>query len=81
MQGPASNEAAPTPVTAEQVHAEFEKLVRDRNHLGVRNFLGDIALDSRNPFQRARRPPKRRVVAFAVMLSLTLLIVYWFHLR
>ena len=80
MQDPASNEATPTPVTAVQVHAEFEKLLLDRNQMGVRNFLGDVVLDARNPFQRARRSPKKSVVAVSVMLLLALLVVYWFHL-
>jgi hypothetical protein len=80
MQDPASNEAAPTPVSAERVRAEFEKLLRDRNHMGVRNFLGDMALGSRNPFQPAPRPLKKWVVAVSVMLLLALLVVYWFHL-
>jgi hypothetical protein len=64
-----------------QVHAEFEKLLRDRHHMGVRNFLGDAILDPRNPFQRARRSAKRWVVVVSTMLLLGLLIVYWFHLR
>ena len=38
-----------------RLHAEFEKLLRDRNHMGVRNFIGDVILEPRNPFQRARR--------------------------
>jgi hypothetical protein len=77
----ASNEAAPNLVTAEQVHTEFEKLLRDRNHIGVRNFLGDAVLESRNPFKRTRRSAKKGVAAVCVMLLLALLIVYWFHLR
>lgn len=81
MSGVASNEAAPAPVTAEQGHAEFQKLLHDRNHMGVRNFLGDIALESRNPFQRAHRSPKKWVLAVAVIFVLGLSIVYWFHLR
>jgi hypothetical protein len=64
-----------------QVHAEFERLLRDRNHMGVRNFLGDAGLDPRNPFQLARRSPKKWVVAVCALLLLGVLIVYWFHLR
>ncbi|HEY6342156.1 MAG TPA: hypothetical protein VIY49_11740 [Bryobacteraceae bacterium] len=77
----ASNEAAPNLVTAEQVHTEFEKLLRDRNQIGVRNFLGDAVLESRNPFQRTRRSVNKAVVAVSIMLLLGLLILYWFHLR
>ena len=77
----ASNETAPAPVTVGQVHAEFERLLRDRNHMGVRNFLGDIVLDRRNPFQHARRSPKKWVVAVSALLVLGLLIAYCFHRR
>jgi hypothetical protein len=77
----ASNEAAPIPVTMEQVHAEFEKLLRDRNCMGVRNFLGDTVLDPRNPFQHTRRSPKKWIVVIFGILLLALLIVDWFHLR
>ena len=81
MLDPASNEAASNLVTAEQVHTEFEKLLRDRNHIGVRNFLGDAVLKSQNPFQRTRRSAKKGVATVCIMLLLALLIVYWFHLR
>jgi hypothetical protein len=77
----ASNEAAQIAVRVEQVHAEFEKLLRDRNCMGVRNFLGDTILDPRNPFQCARRSPKKWVIAILGILVLALLIVDWFHLR
>jgi len=73
--------AEPTLVTFKQVHAEFEKLLRNRNHMGVRNLLGDVFLESRNPFKKARRGPKKWVVAIAGILLLALLIVTTFHLR
>jgi hypothetical protein len=81
MPEPASSEASPIPVTVEQVHTEFERLLRDRNHMGVRNFIGDVILEPRNPFQRARRSPKKWVVAICGIVLLGLLIVYCFHLR
>jgi hypothetical protein len=71
--------AEPSLVTVNQVHAEFEKLLRNRNHMGVRNFLGDTFLESRNPFQKTRRGPNKWVVAIAGILFLALLIVYNFH--
>ena len=77
----ASSETAPIPVTVEQVHTEFEKLLRDRNHMGVRNFIGDVVLEPRNPFQRASRSPKKWVVAISGIVVLSLLIVYTFHLH
>jgi hypothetical protein len=66
-------------VTVEQVHTEFDKLLRDRTHMGVRNFLGDVILEPRNPFERERRKPKKWVVVVGVLLLLALLIVYSLH--
>lgn len=80
MPEPAS-EIAHGPATVAQVREEFERLLKDRAHMGVRNFLGDIFLEPRNPFERERRIPKRWVVVLGVLLSLALLIVYSFHVR
>jgi hypothetical protein len=76
-----ANEIRPGPVTVPQVRGEFERLLTDRTHMGVRNFLGDVFLEPRNPFERERRMPKRWVVVLGVLLSLDLLIVYSFHVR
>ena len=76
-----ANETAPGLVTVEQVHAEFEKLLKDRTHMGVRNFLGDAFLEPRNPFEQERRSPKKWVVVAGVLLLLALLIVYSLHTR
>jgi hypothetical protein len=81
MSGQKVNEDAPRLVTAGQVHAEFEKLLQHRNHMGVRNLLGDVLLDSRNPFQKMRRRPKKWVVAIGGIILLGLLIAYVFHVR
>jgi hypothetical protein len=75
------NETVPSQVTVAEVHAEFEKLIADRTHMGVRNFLGDTFLEPRNPFQRARRRLKRWVIATSGMLLLAFLIAYYFHIR
>jgi len=64
-----------------EVHAEFEKLLRDRRHMGLRNLMGDTILDPRNPFQKKRRKPKRQVVAVCGIALLGLLIFSYFHLR
>ncbi|MBK7926008.1 MAG: hypothetical protein IPJ98_00525 [Bryobacterales bacterium] len=74
-----SNNHPPQPVTAEQVHAEFERLLRDRNHMGVRNLLGDVLFQPRNPFQKVRRQPTKWLVALGGVLLLGLLIAYQFH--
>ena len=74
-----ANETTPNLVTVAQVHAEFERLLKDRTHMGVRNFLGDAFLEPRNPFEQARRRPKRWVVVMGGLLLLALFIVYAFH--
>ena len=75
------SEAPLSQVTVAEVHAEFEKLLRDRRHMGVRNFLGDAFLEPRNPFQRTRRRPQKFVVAAIGIVLMVLVIVYAFHLR
>jgi hypothetical protein len=75
------SEAPLSQVTVAEVHAEFEKLLRDRRHMGVRNFLGDAFLEPRNPFQRTRRRPQKFVVAAIGIVLMALVIVYAFHLR
>lgn len=79
MPGPPSNE--PGVFTVKEVHAEFEKLLRDRRHMGLRNLMGDTLLDPRNPFQKKQRKPKRWVVAVGGIALLGLLIFSYFHLR
>ena len=76
-----ANEIAPGPLTVRQVREEFEKLLKGRTHMGVPNFLGDVFLEPRNPFEHERRMPKRWVVVLGVLLLLALLIVYSFHVR
>ena len=75
------SEAPPSQVTVAEVHAEFEKLLKDRRHMGLRNFLGDAFLEPRNPFQRTRRKPQRSMVVVIGLVLLALMIVYAFHLR
>ena len=80
MAAPPVNERR-APVTSGEVHQEFERLLRDRKHMGLRNLIGDIAMEPRNPFQQASRKPKKWIVAFGGMALLAALIVYFFHLR
>jgi hypothetical protein len=68
-------------LTPGEVHREFERLLRDRKHMGLRNLLGDVAMEPRNPFQQASRKPKKWIVAFGGIALLAALIVYYFHLR
>jgi hypothetical protein len=80
MAAPPVNERCP-PVTPSEVHREFERFLRDRKHMGLRNLIGDVALEPRNPFQQARRKPKKWIVALGGLTLLAGLIVYYFHLR
>lgn len=79
MPGPPLNE--PGVLTVKEVHAEFEKLLADRRHMGLRNLVGDTFLEPRNPFQNKRRKAKRWVVAAFGLSLLGLLIISYFHLR
>ena len=78
MPGPPLNE--PGVFNVKEVHAEFEKLLRDRHHMGLRNLMGDTILHPRKPFQQERRKPKRWVVAVCGIALLGLLIFSYFHL-
>ena len=78
MPGPPLNE--PGVFNVKEVHAEFEKLLRDRRHMGLRNLMRDTILHPRNPFQKERRKPKRWVVAVCGIALLGLLIFSYFHL-
>ena len=71
----------PGVLSVKEVHAEFEKLLRDRHHMGLRNLIGDTLLEPRNPFQDKRRKAKRWVVAVVGLSLLGLLIFSSFHLR
>jgi hypothetical protein len=77
--GPPLNE--PGVFTVKEVHAEFEKVLGDRRHMGLRNLVGDAFLEPRNPFQKKRRKAKRWVVAASGVSLLGLLIISYFHLR
>ncbi len=71
----------PGALSVKEVHAEFEKLLRDRHHMGLRNLIGDTFLEPRNPFQDKRRNAKRWVVAVVGLSLLGVLIFSFFHLR
>jgi len=77
--GPPSNELGV--LTVKEVHDEFDKLLQDRHHMGLRNLIGDTFLEPRNPFQKKRRKAKRWVVAVCGITLLGLLIFSYFHLR
>jgi hypothetical protein len=79
VSGPPLNE--PRTLEVREVHQEFEKLLRDRHHMGLRNLTGDTFLEPRNPFQKKRRKAKRWVVAVCGIALLGLLIFSYFHLR
>ena len=78
---PALPSDEPGMLSVKEVHAEFDKLLRDRHHMGLRNLIGDTLLEPRNPFQDKRRKAKRWVVAVVGLSLLGLLIFSSFHLR
>ena len=78
---PAPPSSDPAVLTVKEVHAEFEKLLADRRHMGLRNLMGDTMFEPRNPFQAAQRKPKRWVVAACGVAILGLVIFGYFHLR
>ena len=69
------------PLTVKEVYDEFDRLLRDRHHMGMRNLLGDKILEPRNPFQSARRGAKRWVIAIWGIALLGVVIFGYFHLR
>ena len=69
------------PLSVRDVHDEFDRLLRDRHHMGMRNLIGDTILEPRNPFQNARRGAKRWVIAICGIALLGILIFGYFHLR
>ena len=77
MPGPPLSE----PLTVKEVHKDFENLLGDRRHMGLRNLIGDTFLEPRNPFQNIRRKAKRWVVAACGISLLGLLIISYLHLR
>ena len=78
---PAAPSNEPRPLTVREVHDEFDKLLGDRRHMGLRNLIGDATLEPRNPFQRTRRKAQRWVVAAFGILLLGFLIFGYFHLK
>ena len=71
----------PGALSVKEVHAEFDKLLRDRHQMGLRNLIGDTFLEPRNPFQNKRRKAKRWVIGVVGLSLLGLLIFSSFHLR
>jgi hypothetical protein len=69
------------PLSVREVHDEFDKLLCDRHHMGMRDLLGDALLEPRNPFQNARRGAKRSIIAVCGLVLLGVLIFGYFHLR
>jgi hypothetical protein len=72
----------PNPLSVAEVHAELEKHLSDRRHMGFRNLVADLLLEPRDPFRiGTRRQPKRWVVLLFGVMALGALVFYFSHLR
>jgi hypothetical protein len=72
----------PKPLSVAEVHAELEKHLSDRRHMGFRNLVGDLLLEPRDPFRiGTRRQPKRWVGLLFGVTTLSVLVFYFSHLR
>lgn len=80
MSGQPLNEP-PKALTVTEVHEEFNRLLRDRREMGLRNLVAGVLLEPRNPFQKANRKPQRWAVATGVLMLLAFLIAAYFHGR
>jgi hypothetical protein len=72
----------PKPLSVADVHAELEKHLLGRRHMGFRNLIGDLLLEPRDPFRiGTRRHPKRWVGLLFGVTTLSVLVFYFSHLR
>lgn len=71
----------PKVLTVTEVHDEFNRLLRDRREMGLRNLVAGVLLEPRNPFQKIKRKPQRWAVATGGLMLLALLISAYFHGR
>ena len=72
----------PKPLSVAEVHAELEKHLSDRRHMGFRKLVADLLLEPRDPFRiGTRRQPKRWVGLLFGVTTLGALVFYFSHLR
>jgi hypothetical protein len=72
----------PKPLSVAEVHAELEKHLSDRRHMGFRNLVADLLLEPRDPFRIGiLRQPKRCVGLLFGVTTLSALVFYFSHLR
>ena len=69
------------PMTAADVHVRFEASMERRADVGLLNRAANLLLDSRNPFEPARRrKPKMETVVFGTLLALVMAALLVFNL-
>ena len=69
------------PLTAAEVLARFEASMERRADVGLLNRVADLLLESRNPFEPARRrKPKMETVVFGTLFALVIAALLIFNL-
>ena len=69
------------PVTAAEVLARFEASMERRADVGLLNRVADLLLESRNPFEPARRrKPKMETAVFGTLFALVMAALLVFNL-
>ena len=71
-----------TALSVKEVHSALNVTLSQRNHMGFRNFLADLLLEPRDPFRKGtRRQPKRWASVLVGVVLLSLVVLYYAHLR
>lgn len=66
--------------TVAQMHERLLTMIRGRNDTGFKVAVADALLESRNPFDSAKRRPKIAIAVGAALSLLLLLVFVYFSL-
>ena len=67
--------------TVEQTHERLLTMIRSRRDTGFEVAVSDALLESRNPFDQAKRGPKTAIAVGAALSLLLLLVFVYFSLH